>query len=82
MIERKEFEETKIYTAIICDKCGMRAEFSGDSEYEAQEFVSLRGMGGYGSRHIGDMAEWELDLCQDCFEELCGQYLRFVNLVD
>jgi hypothetical protein len=76
-----EIQEIKVAHKIICDRCGREAQFWGDTEFEAQEFVSHRGCGGYGSI-IGDMSEWSLDLCQHCFVELCGEYLQYHGLED
>lgn len=57
---------------IICDCCG----FFTEDVMEIQEFLTYKDRGGYSSRHIGDMADWTIDLCQDCVYSLLGNYIR------
>lgn len=60
--------------AIICDKCGRRAESDLD-HFEVQEYLSIDNIGGYGSV-IGDGTRLQLDLCQHCVKELLLPYAR------
>ena len=57
---------------IECDKC--HKKFGEDDFIECQEYFSFRTICGYGSV-FGDGAFVSIDLCQDCFKELCGKYV-------
>lgn len=78
-----EYTETKVErpSYIICNKCGKKRPAKGDDTLEVYEFVQLRNIGGYGSE-VGDGVEWELDLCESCFLELCGDYLQYNDIDD
>ena len=73
-----EYEETIVQKPkyIICDKCGKKRDADWDGTFEVYEFIQLESVGGFGSK-IGDDVFWELDLCEDCFLELCGDYIRY-----
>lgn len=70
------FREIKIQepAAIICDRCGRRAENESDS-FEFEEFLSVNYLGGYGSI-IGDGTRLQLDLCPHCVKELLSPFAR------
>lgn len=69
----KSIKQTTTYTyKIKCDKCGK--EFGEKDFIDWQECVTIRSRGGYGSV-FGDEAKISLDLCQDCFNELCGEFV-------
>jgi hypothetical protein len=63
-------------TTLVCDGCGLQA--STDSDYEFQEFISVSHQCGYGSIH-GDCKQIDIDLCQQCFADMCGDTLRFTE---
>lgn len=58
---------------LICDGCGLQA--SADGDYEFQEFISIDHHCGYSSIH-GDGKQIDIDLCQQCFADMCGDTLR------
>jgi len=69
----KEIKQTTSYIhKIECDKC--KKQFGEKDVIDWQEYVTVRNRGGYGSV-FGDEVEISLDLCQDCFKELCGKYV-------
>lgn len=47
---------------------------------EYQEAVCIKFTGGYGSV-FGDGGVFELDLCQRCFKEIAGKYVRMTSEV-
>jgi len=67
---------TQELTIVACDGCGLQA--STDSGYEFQEFISISNQCGYGSIH-GDGKQIEIDLCQQCFADICGDMLRITE---
>lgn len=67
---------TQELTAVVCDGCGLQA--SADSDYEFHEFISIGHHCGYGSIH-GDGKQIEIDLCQQCFSDMCGDTLRVTD---
>ncbi|GAA5133031.1 hypothetical protein [Thalassotalea piscium] len=67
---------TQELTTLVCDGCGLRATTEGD--YEFQEFISIEHHCGYGSIH-GDGKRIEIDLCQQCFADMCGGTLRITD---
>lgn len=67
---------TQELTAVVCDGCGLQA--SADGEYEFHEFISIAHHCGYGSIH-GDGKQIEIDLCQQCFSDMCGDTLRVTD---
>jgi hypothetical protein len=60
-------------TTLVCDGCGL--ETSAGCDYEFQEFISISNQCGYGSIH-GDGKQIDIDLCQQCFADMCGDMLR------
>jgi antitoxin CcdA len=56
---------------IICDCCGEQAT---PSDYTFHEFISINQRCGYGSIH-GDGNQLSIDLCQNCFANMCGDNL-------
>ncbi len=74
----KTFETvtTQKVTSMVCDGCGLEA--STDGSYEFQEFITINHRCGYGSIH-GDGNKIEIDLCQQCFADMCGDSLKVIN---
>lgn len=66
-------------TTLVCDGCGLEANADGD--YEFQEFISINHDCGYGSIH-GDGNQIDIDLCQKCFADMCGNVLRVTDPLD
>lgn len=64
---------TQLLTGVVCDGCGLQASTDGD--YEFHEFISVNQRCGYGSIH-GDGKHLSIDLCQQCFADMCGDMLR------
>jgi hypothetical protein len=64
---------TQKLTAVVCDGCGLQA--SADGDYEFHEFISIKHNCGYSSIH-GDGRQIDIDLCQQCFADMCGDTLR------
>lgn len=76
MFLTEEVQKTEeAVTGIKCDKCG-KVRYYENSLFEVQEHLCLSGIGGFGSK-IGDGVKWQLDLCEDCFLGLCGDYIRY-----
>jgi hypothetical protein len=67
---------TQELTSVVCDGCGLQANADGD--YEFQEFISIKHHCGYGSIH-GDGKQIGIDLCQQCFADMCGNTLRVMD---
>tara|TARA_R110000737_G_scaffold207884_1_gene225731 strand:- start:3652 stop:3900 length:249 start_codon:yes stop_codon:yes gene_type:complete len=67
---------TQELTTVVCDGCGLQA--STDSGYEFQEFISVSHQCGFGSIH-GDGKQIDIDLCQQCFADMCGDTLRLTE---
>jgi hypothetical protein len=61
---------------LICDGCGLQA--SADADYEFHEFISVNQRCGYSSIH-GDGKQINIDLCQQCFADMCGNSLRVTD---
>jgi len=57
---------------IRCDRCG-RVALLGDAEFE--EMVCIDSRAGYGSV-FGDGNDLLVDLCQHCFKDVLGPWLR------
>lgn len=74
----KQTKKVDVLTALVCDMCGRRMEPEDYIEY--QEAVSINFTGGYGSV-FGDGGVFELDLCQRCFKEIAGEYVRMTREV-
>ncbi|MDO7085896.1 hypothetical protein WNY51_08365 [Pseudocolwellia sp. AS88] len=64
---------TQEITTMVCDGCGIEAIADGD--YEFHEFISISHQCGYNSIH-GDCKQIDIDLCQQCFANMCGDMLR------
>ncbi len=71
----KETVEQETIIGYKCNKCGKEATFEGDRCFDAQEYLSWRTQGGYGSI-FGDGSTISLQLCQQCIKELLGPYLQ------
>jgi hypothetical protein len=67
---------TQELTAVVCDSCGLQASAEGD--YEFHEFLSIEHHCGYSSIH-GDGKQIGIDLCQQCFADMCGDTLRVTD---
>lgn len=67
---------TQELTTVVCDGCGLQA--SADGDYDFHEFISIVHHCGYGSIH-GDGKQIEIDLCQQCFADMCGNTLRITD---
>jgi len=69
----KNFEDKvmKVISKIICDGCGEQAT---PDDYTFNEFISVSHRCGYGSIH-GDGNQFNIDLCQQCFADMCGDSL-------
>ncbi|OUR61524.1 hypothetical protein A9Q74_08630 [Colwellia sp. 39_35_sub15_T18] len=75
MITFKTVTTQKI-TTVVCDGCGLQASVDGD--YEFHEFISIKHHCGYSSIH-GDGKQIDVDLCQQCFADMCGDTLRVTD---
>jgi hypothetical protein len=69
---------TQKITALVCDGCGLEAKAD---DYEYHEFISVNRRCGYGSIH-GDGKQIDIDLCQQCFADMCGDSLRITEETD
>ena len=58
---------------IVCDSCGLQA--NAESDYNFNEFISVEHHCGYGSIHE-DGKYISIDLCQQCFADMCGDRLK------
>jgi hypothetical protein len=67
---------TQELTAVVCDGCGLQA--SAGSDYDFHEFISIAHHCGYSSIH-GDGKQIGIDLCQQCFADMCGDSLRVTD---
>jgi hypothetical protein len=67
---------TQELMAVAFDGCGLQA--TAETDYEFHEFISITHYCGYGSIH-GDGKQINIDLCQQCFADMCGDSLRHVN---
>lgn len=63
-------------TELICDGCGLEAHVH--EGYEFSEFTSIEHKCGYGSIH-GDGKHLLVDLCQQCFADMCGDTLKIID---
>lgn len=70
-IQQKELEK------LVCDKCKKEYE----DVWEIQEFHNISFVAGYSSM-LGDGNKIECDLCQKCFKELIGPYLRIIKNIN
>jgi hypothetical protein len=67
-------QSVEVLSAYTCDKCGREADFDSDG-FEAQEFISIEQKAGYASV-FGDGDIVCLELCQHCFKELLGSWIK------
>lgn len=67
---------TQELTTLVCDSCGLKA--NAESDYEFHEFISIEHHCGYGTIH-SDGNKINIDLCQQCFEQKCGDSLRVIE---
>ena len=58
--------------SVTCDICNK----TYDDIIEMQEFINIRERCGYGNMTFGDCTEISLDMCQYCFKERLGEYVR------
>lgn len=65
----------KEVTKLTCDSCGEQAT---PSDYTFHEFISINKRCGYGSIH-GDGKQLTIDLCQQCFADICGDSLTIAD---
>lgn len=74
----KNFEDktVKVISKLTCDGCGEQASPS-DSEFH--EFISVSHKCGYDSIH-GDGNQISIDLCQQCFSDMCDDSLTVTEL--
>lgn len=70
-------EKTVSVTCDICKKTYSLDKQSNDI-FEVQEFIHVKEHCGYGSI-FGDGDVIELDMCQHCFKEKLGQYIRITQ---
>jgi hypothetical protein len=57
----------------ICDVC--KTQIDANDYFDFNEMVNVRFTGGYNSI-FGDGAKVEIDICQICFKEKLGEYVR------
>ncbi len=69
-------EEREVTESITCDICGKTYSVE-DDPMETQEFYCIRNTGGYGAV-FGDGEGVELDMCQYCFKEKLGEFVRII----
>lgn len=65
----------KEVSKLTCDGCGEQAT---PSDFTFQEFISINQRCGYGSIH-GDGNQFSIDLCQQCFADMCGDSLTVIE---
>jgi hypothetical protein len=70
-------EERQVIDKITCDVCGRDLSPTDDNYVEHQEGFYYTWQGGYGSL-FGDMCDFEIDICQHCFKEAFGEYVRLI----
>lgn len=80
MFEVKKVQiEEKILLDIICDKCGKSCK-TGPMEYDG--LLGATAGGGYYSRHMGDMSQYKLDICEKCFVEWINTFKHDPQIKD
>lgn len=62
---------------MICSKCGKDSS-SDETGLDTQEWLYYNDVGGYGSK-IGDGSAWELVLCQECTQDIVGDYISILE---
>jgi len=65
----------QVLISLTCDIC--KKTIVRDDYVEFQEFICISFTGGYGSI-FGDGDTLEIDICQHCFKEKLGEYVRVV----
>lgn len=72
--EEVETTKTKV-VEITCDKCGKTAD---DKQfiYGGMPMHSIEIHGGFNSTWPGDLTVVEADFCEDCLQEVIGEYIR------
>ena len=63
---KKEQREVDIFVSVVCDIC--EEEFFDGEDFEIQEFLHIRDIGGYSSI-FGDGEDINFDICQHCLYE-------------
>jgi len=73
----KHFKETTVkeISLLICDGCSEKVK---PSDYTFHEFISISHSCGYGSIH-GDGKQFTIDLCQQCFADMCDDSLTITE---
>lgn len=66
-----EIVERESITSITCDVCNQ--EYT--DELELQEFIIVDYIGGFNSV-FGDKSNIILDICQHCFKQILGDYIK------
>lgn len=66
-------------TELTCDTCGLKTHVN--EGYEFSEFISVEHKCGYGAIH-GDGKQISIDLCQQCFADMCGNTLKIEDLIE
>ena len=61
---------------MVCVGCSLQASAEGDGEFH--EFISIADHCGYDSIH-GDGKQIDIDLCQKCFADMCGDTLKVTD---
>jgi len=72
-----QYSAVRVLAACACDRCGRR--MNPDEPGEWQERLSIDHLGGFESV-FGDGNTVSLDLCQRCFQDVLGAWLRITPL--
>lgn len=74
----KSFKTVKRQEVIklTCDSCGLQV--NAECDYDFHEFISIVHQCGYSAIH-GDGKQLSVDLCQQCFADMCGDSLRVTD---
>jgi len=75
MVINTEPRKELVLEAMICDRCLVEFPVS-DPLNGVQDFINIKGTGGYGSNWPGDLTTYELDLCEPCQKELFEPFAR------
>ena len=69
-------EVRSVLKSIQCDKCKKIIDPKNQNDFiDFQEMINISQTCGYGSI-FGDMNTIEVDLCQNCFKEIMGDFIR------
>lgn len=71
-----EDKVVKVISTLTCDGCGEQATLE---DYTFHEFISVNHRCGHGSIH-GDGNTINIDLCQQCFADMCGYSFSVIEL--